>query len=72
MEILTVLEKISGKKLNLSHSVLLPMKAGVYLKYFVIDCLWKQFPVSNMPHIPSNLICLTNFCHSYAFDKILT
>ena len=29
------------------------------LKYFVNDCLWKQFFASNSPQTPSNLISLT-------------
>ena len=35
------------------------MKARVYLKYFVHDCLWKHFLASNSPQSPSNFICLT-------------
>ena len=51
------------QKLNFSHSALFHMKTRVCLRYFVNenDCLWKQFLASNLPQIPSNLICLTNF-----------
>ena len=35
--------------------------AGVCLKYFVNDCLWKQYLAFNSPQTPSNLICLTIF-----------
>ena len=47
--------------MNFSRSALFHMKARVYLKYFVHDCLWKQFLASNSPQTPSNLICLTIF-----------
>ena len=35
--------------------------ARVCLKYFVNDCLWKQYLAFNSPQNPSNLICLTIF-----------
>ena len=35
------------------------MKTKVSLRYFTSYCLWKPFPDSNSPQIPSNLISLT-------------
>ena len=35
------------------------MKTRVSLKYFVNDCHWKQYFVSNAPHTPSKLVSLT-------------
>ena len=49
------------QKFNFSRSALFHMKTRVYLKYFVNDCLWKQFPAFNSAQTPSNLICLTIF-----------
>ena len=43
------------------------MKTRVCLKYFVNDCLWKQFLASNSPQTSSNLICLTIFCKNKVF-----
>ena len=35
------------------------MKTRVSRKYFVDDCVWKQFFASNSPQTPSNLISFT-------------
>ena len=35
------------------------MKTGVSLKYFVNDCIWKQFLGSKSPQTSSNLISFT-------------
>ena len=37
------------------------MKARICLKYFVSDCLWKQFRASNSSQFSLSLICLTVF-----------
>ena len=47
------------------------MKTRVSLKYFVTDCLWKPFFVSNFPD-PLKLISFENFGNSKAFDTVLT
>ena len=49
------------------------MKTVVCLKYFVHDCLWKQFFASNSALVPSNFICLTIFeKDSKTFNPVLT
>ena len=42
-----------------TRSALFPMKTRACLKYFVHDCIWKQFFASNSLQAPLNLICLT-------------
>ena len=51
------------EKLNIFRTSLFCMKTIVCLKYFVNDCLWKQFfaSVSNSPHILLNLTSFTIF-----------
>ena len=44
------------------------MKTRVCLKYFVNDCLWKQFFATNSPQTPSNLILFTSLSVS-TFDN---
>ena len=57
LEILLMLEKnLEKQQLNFSRSELLNMKTIVNLKYFVTDCLWKQFTGSNSPQIRLNLV----------------
>ena len=42
-----------------SQSVLFHMKSAVPPRYFVCDCLWKQFFACSLTQAPSNLICST-------------
>ena len=53
------------QKWNFFHSALFHIKTRVCLKYFVNNCLWKQFLASNSPQSSSNLICLTIFVNSF-------
>ena len=52
-------KKLLENKLNGCRKVLFQMKTRVSVKYFVNDCLWKYFFVSNLLETPSNLIPLT-------------
>ena len=45
---------------NFSRSALFRMKARVCLKYFVHDCIRKEFFASKLAQAPWYLICLTN------------
>ena len=54
-------KSLEKQKLIFSHSALFRMKTRVSVKYFVNDCLWKQFFASNLPQTPPNLIYLTIF-----------
>ena len=47
------------KKLNFFHTALFHTNTKVCLIYFGQDCLWKQYFVSNLPQVPSTLICFT-------------
>ena len=61
MKILSLLATISWKiEIELFRSVPFQMKTRVCLKYFLDDCLWKQFFASNLPQAPSNLNGLTS------------
>ena len=44
--------------MNFSRSALFHMETRVFLKYFVRGCLWKKALASNLPQVPSNVICL--------------
>ena len=48
------------------------MKTRVFLKYFVNDCLWKQFFASNLPQTPFKLDFVHNSCNTKAFHTVLT
>ena len=55
-------KKFTGKqKLNFSRGALFQMKIRVCLKYFLKDCLWKQFLVSNLLYTPSKFTCMAIF-----------
>ena len=43
------------------RSTLFHIKTRVCLKYFVNDCLWKQFLASKLAQTPSNFFFLTIF-----------
>ena len=47
------------------------MKTRVFLKYFVNDCLWKQFLASNLPPDPFRFNVFDNFSNFKAFDTVL-
>ena len=49
------------KNRNFSRSVLFHMKIRVWVKYFVNECLWKQFLSSDSPKTTSSLVCFTVF-----------
>ena len=46
-------------EIDFSHSALFRTKTRVCLKYFVHDCLWKQFLLQFLLFVLSNLIYLT-------------
>ena len=47
------------------------METKVCLKYFVNDCLWKQFFASNAPPDAFKLNLFDNFGKFKAFDTVL-
>ena len=60
MKVLPILAKnFEKQKLNFSRSALFHMKTRVNLKYFVNDCVRKQFFAPTFPQTPPNLISLT-------------
>ena len=62
MEILPALVKyLEKQKLNFPRSARFHMKTRVCPKYFVNDCLWKDFLSSDSPQTPLDMICLTTF-----------
>ena len=70
IKICQYLRKSSEKhKLKFFRSTLFHMKTRVSLKYFVNDCFWKEFLTSNLPQIPSNLICLTFFVNLWPLTQ---
>ena len=73
MEVLLTLAKNFWKtEIKLSRSALFHMKTRVSVKYFVNDCLWKPLFDSYSLQTPSDLISLTVFVDSKAFDTVLT
>ena len=50
---------LKNRNWTFSRSALFHINTRVFLKYFVPDCLWKQFLASNSPQTPLSLICLT-------------
>ena len=58
-------------KLKLSRILLFEMKTTVCLKYFLNDCISKQFFASNLPYVPSNLNSYTIFVQLISQDSNL-
>ena len=60
MNFFSILAKKPWKiEIELSLSAQFHRKTRLCLKYFVHECLWKQFFANNFPWTPLNLICLT-------------
>ena len=57
--------------MNFYRRTLSHIKTRACLKYFVNDCLWKQFFASNSPQTPSNLISLTIVESLRPFTRLL-
>ena len=66
MKILSILTKTPEKwKLNFFRSALFHMKTRICLKYFVYDCLWKQFfCYSKLVPVPFKLNFFDDFGNS--------